>query len=268
MGDKGQRPGGGDGRVLLAQGPGGGVAGVGEDLQGRPPPGLPGQVLGAARLVEGVEGLHGEVDLAADLQERGVGVPGQDQGHGGDGAHVAGDVLPHRAVPAGGGAGEQAVLVGQGHGDAVDLDLRGHGQVRVRGGGVGSHPVGPLLDLLQAEDVLEGVHALVVRGRGEVRDGPAADRVRGRGGQVQGRVGGLELLQLTVEQVVLRVRDGALGVHGIVVGVPGGLDGADQLAPALAGGCGDGGQGVRLRLAHGDILPHTPDTPAACLSPP
>ena len=174
VGDHRQGPGGGDGGVLLAQRAGGRVAGVGEDLQEGGSVGLPLQIAGAALLVEGLEVLGGEVDLSAHLEQGGVGVTGQDQGDRGDGPHVAGDVLTGGAVAAGRGPGEDAVLVGQGHGQAVDLDLSGHGELVVTDPGLGDHALGPFLDLVEGEDVLKGVHALVVRGGGEVGDGAPA----------------------------------------------------------------------------------------------
>ena len=174
VGDHRQGPGGGDGGVLLAQRAGGRIAGVGEDLQEGGSVGLPLHVPGAALLVEGLEVLGGEVDLSAHLEQRRVGVAGQDEGDRGDGAHVTGDVLTGGAVAAGRGPGEDAVLVGQGHGQAVDLDLCCHGELVVADPGLGDHALGPLLDLVEGEDVLKGVHALVVRGGGEVGDGAPA----------------------------------------------------------------------------------------------
>ena len=105
VGDHRQRPRGGDGRVLLAQGTCGRVAGVGEDLKERGAIGLSLHVASTAILVEGLELLGGEIDLAADLEQGGMGVAGQDQGDRGDGAHVAGDVLTSGAVAAGRGPG-------------------------------------------------------------------------------------------------------------------------------------------------------------------
>ena len=57
-------------------------------------------------LVEGLELLGGEIDLAAHLEQGGVGVAAQDQGDGGNGAHVAGDVLAGGSIAAGRGPGE------------------------------------------------------------------------------------------------------------------------------------------------------------------
>ena len=242
VGDHGKGPCGRHGGVLLAQRAGRGVAGVGEDLQQGPALRLALDVLGAAGLVEGAEVLHGEVDLAADLQQRRVGVPGQDQGHRADGAHVAGDVLADGAVPAGRGPGQHPVLVGQRHGQAVDLDLGGHGQVVIGHLGGRDNALDPLLDLCEAEDVLQGVEVLVVADLGEVGGGAPADRPRGRAGQGQGRVGGLQGLQLAVEGIVLGVGPGALGVDGDVVGVTGALDVAHELAPPQAGRGGNGAE--------------------------
>ena len=174
VGDHRQGPGSGNGGVLLAQRAGSRVARVGKDLQEGGAVGLPLQVEGSALLVEGLELLGGEVDLAAHLEQGGVGVAGQDQGDRGDGAHIAGDVLTGGAVPPGSGPGEDAVLVGQGYGQAVDLDLGGHGELVVADPGLGDHALGPLLDLVEGEDILKGVHALVVRGGGEVGDGAPA----------------------------------------------------------------------------------------------
>ena len=103
-----------------------------------------------------------------------MGVAAQDQGDGGNGAHVAGDVLAGGSIAAGRGPGENPILVGQGHGQAIDLDLGGHGELVVGDSGLGAHALGPLLDLDKGEDVLEGVHALVVGGGGEVGDGATA----------------------------------------------------------------------------------------------
>ena len=275
MGDHRQGPGGGDGGVLLAQRARGRVAGVGEDLQERGAVRLPLQVAGTALLVEGLELLGGEIDLAAHLEQGGVGVTGQDQRDRGDGAHVAGDVLAGGTVTAGRGPGEDPVLVGQGHGQAVDLDLGGHGELVVADPGLGDHALSPLLDLVKGEDVLEGVHALVVRGGGEVGDGAPAHRAGRRSGSGQEGVGRLQPLQLPVEGVVVGVRQGTLGVDRVVVGVAGGLDVTHQLTPAFPGGGGDdaqihgalpigacrgGGRGRsgtagRVDVSHGAIFP-------------
>ena len=108
-----------------------------------------------------------------------MGVTAQDQGDGGNGAHVAGHVLARGAVTAGRGPGEDSVLVGQGDGQAINLDLGGHGELVVGHPGLDRHALCPLLDLIEGEDVLQGVHALMVGGRSEVGDG-ATSHAAGR----------------------------------------------------------------------------------------
>ena len=106
---------GGEPRVELPQAAGRGVAGVGEG----------GLALGGAGLVELREGLERQVHLAAHLHARGrrADARAHHQGHGLDGADVAGDVLPHLAVPARGAGDQLAVLVRERHRQAVDLGL-------------------------------------------------------------------------------------------------------------------------------------------------
>ena len=243
VGDHRQRSGGGDGRILLAQGACSRVTGIGEDLQKGDAVGLPLHVASAAILVEGLELLGGEVDLATHLEQRGMSISGQHQGDGGDGAHVAGDILAGSAVAASRGPGEDPVLIGQCHGQPIDLDLGSHGELVINDPGFGHHAIDPLLDLIEGEDVLERVHALVMEGRSEVGDGAAPHAAGWRPGSGQKRMDGLQPLELTVEGVVVGVRQRALDIDRVVVGVAGGLDITYQLAPAFPGTDRDGAQG-------------------------
>ena len=109
----------GDGGILLAQGAGGGVAGVDVGL-------LAGGLLGG---VEGREGGQPQVDLAAHL-EHGRGTVSQPLGHVVDGADVGGDVLADPTVAAGGGLHEPTVLIAQRHREPVELELAGPGRRR------------------------------------------------------------------------------------------------------------------------------------------
>ncbi len=109
----------GDGGILLAQGAGGGVAGVDVGL-------LAGVLLGG---VEGREGGQPQVDLAAHL-EHGRGTVGQPLGHVVDGADVGGDVLADPTVAAGGGLHKPTVLIAQRHSEPVELELAGPGRRR------------------------------------------------------------------------------------------------------------------------------------------
>ena len=249
VGDKGQRPRGGDGRVLLPQGACGSVTRVGEDLEH----GLLAHALAAtlllqgavARLAAGVvllaltvearKGLDREVDLAAHLDEAGDLVAAEPVGHAGDGADVGGDVLTRGPVPAGGRPRQNAVGVGQGHCQAVNLDLGGHGQARVCHAQVRAHALSPLLDLLQAEDVLQGVHALGVGHRREGLRPASAHATGGRVGHAQLRPGCLQVLQLAVQRVIGGVRGRRLGVERVIVGGSCSLNELGQLLPAASG---------------------------------
>ena len=55
-------------------------------------------------------------------------------------------------------------------------------------------------------------------------------------------MGGLQVLQLPVEDVVVGIGQRALGVDRVVVGVAGSLNVTHQLAPAFTGTSGDGAQ--------------------------
>ena len=102
------------------------------------------------------------------------------------------NVLARGAVTAGRGPGEDSVLVGQGDGQAINLDLGGHGELVVGHPGLDRHALCPLLDLIEGEDVLQGVHALMVGGRSEVGDGATptlrvGDPARARAGWADSR---------------------------------------------------------------------------------
>ena len=116
--EEGQRSGGGDARVELAQRARRGVARIDEErLALLLPAGVDAGEVGAA-----------EEDLAPHLQPGGQGGrPGRRgselERQRAQGAEVGGDVLPHLAVAAGGPFGELAVGVDQLHRQAVELGL-------------------------------------------------------------------------------------------------------------------------------------------------
>ena len=203
--DHGQRARGRHRRILLPKRAGRSIAGIGEDLQQRESLSLPLKILRAALLVESVEFLYREVDLAADLQQRGVRLPRQDQRHRIDGAHVTGDVLAHDSVTARCSTGQHAVLIGQCHCQAVDLDLGGHGQLRIGQLSRRHDALDPFLDLFEAEDILQGVKVLVVLDLGEVGGGASAHCPCRGIGQDQCRVRGLKGLQFAVHRVVFGI---------------------------------------------------------------
>ena len=145
MGDKGERAGGGDGRVFLAQRAGRGIARVGEFAAGADDAvgfahrcGIPNLFRGralafgcfAALALLGVElreiGEREENFPAYFHDLRNI-AAAQALRNGGDGGDIAGDIFPGHAVPAGGGHGERAVVIAQVDREAVDFCFRGDG---------------------------------------------------------------------------------------------------------------------------------------------
>ena len=242
--DHRQGPGGGDPRVLLAQRAGRGVAGVGE----HGPAGVP------HRLVEPLEGLHGEEHLAAHLDPGGhrvVGRAGQPVRHVADRPDVGGDVLTGPAVAAGDSPDQPAALVEQVDRQAVDLELAQHRRVR---DAVAGQPRPPALQLVVGEGVVQAHHRLEVVHGGELRGDRAADllRRRVRGAQLGELL--LELLQTAHPHVEVVVGQRRVVEH--VVAPPGVLDLLGQGAVLVAGlRRRDGG------LRHAPILPCATDSP-------
>ena len=207
-------------RVLLAQGSGGGVARVDEGLF----PGLD------AGLVECGEVGDREVNLAAHLDAGGDGAR-QGLRNRRDRACVSGDVFADVAVASGSGAHEATVLVQEVDGQAVDLHLGRHLQVR-DAGGLG-HTCLPPGELLEGEHVVEGHHLGQVADLGETRIDAAAHAHRGRVGAAQLRVALLDLFDLAVHAVVVRVREGRRIT--VVVGGAGLVDAVNEFVVAVAG---------------------------------
>ncbi len=186
--------GGGELRVELAHGAGGGVARAGEGLL----------ALGDQPFVQAVEVPGEHDDLAADGEERrhrALAVA-QLQGDAGDGADVGGDPLPLAPVAAGGRLEEDAVAVDQLDGEAVELGLE-----HVLDGDVRPQPLAQaLVEAAQGGLVLAGVERQ--HGRRVLDGGEAVDRRAGDalGGGVLGDEVGvllLQLLQLLEEAVEL-----------------------------------------------------------------
>ena len=190
---------------------------------------------GVTRVREGVlaGGNHGLVELlkigggdehfAADLYLFGVVISGQLLRDARNGAHVVGDVFAGGAVAAGCRTYEGAVAVEQVHRQAVDFQL---GQpLRCATGEVADALLGlgqPGAQLLEGEDVLEGVHALQVGDGRESFDGFTADFLSGRVIRNDERVLRLNDFEAAVERIVLGV--GEEGRVLVVVGAAGGTN--------------------------------------------
>jgi hypothetical protein len=114
------------------------------------------------RLVEPVEALEREEDLAADLDPSRRPVSAHPERDRGDRPEIHGHVLPALAVTSRRAARQDAVLVDEGNGRPVDLRLE-----HVRDGLVGAKAlpdvVGPLLERLAGRDLLERAHRREVR---------------------------------------------------------------------------------------------------------
>ena len=168
VGEDGQVPAGGDIGVELAQRPGGGVAGVGEE----PLVGL------ALATVEIGERFEGHEDLAPDLHDVRRRRQLEPPGHRPDREHVGGDVLPRHTVSPGGGPDEMAFFVDEGDGQPVELGLAHEGH-RFRHQTL--EPLPPRLEVLDIECVIERQH------RDDVLDGAEGGSPAGTLGRRVGR---------------------------------------------------------------------------------
>ena len=217
-----QRPLGGERGVELADGAGGGVAGVHEGREA---------LLGAA-LVERGEVLQRHVQLAPHLQQRRRALDVQRDRA--DRAQVVGDVLADLPIAAGDAALEHAVAVDQRDRQAVDLRLD-HVQKARLGDALArevvAHPLDPRAELLLGAGVGEREHRLQVRDLLQPPHRAAPDALRGRVGHKQLGVRGLQRPQFIEQRVVLVVPDEGIVEHVVAVGVV--LDHAPQLGDVL-----------------------------------
>jgi hypothetical protein len=210
----------GDGGVLLAERPGGGVARVDEG---------PGTGLGLTP-VELVEGRDGHVDLAPYLDGAWVGRR-QTVGHHPDRAHVGRHVLTDDPVAARRRPHEAAILVEEAHGQPVDLELAG---VVDLAGDVAVHPLAPGEELLVARRLVERHHGDAVADLGKQLRHTTADPLRRRVGRDEIGVGGLEGDQLRPQRVEFGVAQLRIVLDEVSLGVV--LDLRPQL-PGPHGGC-------------------------------
>ena len=210
---------GGLGGVFLAQGTGGGVTCIDEGLF----PSLD------AGLVEGCKVGDREVDLAAHLDAGGGGA-GEGLRDRGDGSRVGGDVFADVTVASGRGAHEATILIEEVDREAVDLHFGRHLEVGDAGGlGHAGLPPGKFLE---REHVVEGHHLGEVAHLGEAGVDAAAHAHRGRVGTAQLRIALLDLFDLAVHAVVVRVRDRRR--IAVVVGGTRLLDARHQVVVAVA----------------------------------
>ena len=184
--------------IVLADRPGGRVAGVGEGRQAGIDP----------LLVELREVGDRQVDLAPDLDQRGRVIDLIRDGL--DRLDVPGDVLPHPAVTTGRALDQPAVLVGEGDRQAVDLRLGDEGDlagVDVTAQQMVADPGLPGGQLLLGPGVGERKHRHRVLDRGEAGRGRGPDPLGRRVAGDQLGMFCLQRLQFREELVVLLVGD-------------------------------------------------------------
>ena len=259
-----KRPAGGDRRVLLAQRPGGRVAGVHERRQ----------PLRGPLLVHPGETGQRQVHLAAHLDDRRrllAAVQAQAQRDRLDGAQVRRHVLANLAVAARRPANEHPSLVHEGDRKPVDLRLD-HPFDRL----VAEHPHRPLRprpELVVAAGVAKREHRLQVAHLGEVPGGWARHPLGRRVGDDEVGMGRLQLAQLAHQGVVVGVVQRRLVEH--VVAMVGVVDQRPQLSGTLGRGahrstsCGRSNSRSGCSASSSSRLPDPQSTaavatPAAC----
>ena len=201
-----ERARGGDLRVELAQGAGGRVAGVREQLE----------TLRRALRVHGGEGGARHQHLPAHLEQRGHGVAAQPQRQRAHGAQVVRDVFAGPAVAAGRAEREGAGLEAQGHRHPVVLGLGGVHQ-RLAAPQVAAHPSVERGQVLRRQGVVERQHRHRMLDRPKARRRRPADPLGGRTRVGPLRVRRLERLSLPEEPVVLGIRDRRVVEHVVAV---------------------------------------------------
>ena len=178
-----------------------------------------------ALAVDRIEACPRQEDLAPRLEPAGYVWPVQGQRHRLDRAHVRRHVVAPDPVAAGHAPHETSLLIMEGHRQAVDLRL-GH----VVDGALADLAEDPLLELPQllfVVGVVEAEHRHPVRPRRKRRRRLFADALGGAvGGDEVGELR-LQVPQLALEAVVLRVGDLRPVEHVVEVLVPA------QLAPQL-----------------------------------
>ncbi len=219
---------GGDLRILLPNGSGGGVARVGEETVSRL----------ALAPVELLERLVRHVDLSAHLEQR-RGISQEAEGNGIDRPEVGGHVLSDRPVAPRRPPDEDSVLVGERHREAVDLQLAHVAVGRIAE--LTGDALLPRPEIVGGLGVVERAQRSKVLDRGEHLRRRSADTPGRRVGCDEVRVTFLELHQLGDECVVLGIGD--LGIVEDVVAMGVVPDPLAQLLHPLRG-CAHGRSGA------------------------
>ena len=215
----------GVGHIQLAQGPGSGIARIGQKLLAQ----------GFPALVDGGKILFVDDHLAAHLQpfREGTG-PAQPQGDRTDGTHGLGNHFTLFPVAAGQRLLQDAILIDNLQGKTIQFGVTPEGQRRFGQGAL--HAGHEFLPLLGGKDVVQTVHALTVALFGQTAQQTAPHAQRGRMGTAPLRMVFLQRLQLPEQGIVLVVADDRLVqrmIQIIVVLQDGRQPGHPLLGPVL-----------------------------------
>ena len=189
----------GIGNIQLAQGPGSGIARIGQQLLAQ----------GFPMLVDGGKILFVDDHLATHFQpfREGTG-PAQAQGDRTDGAHGFGDHFALLPVPAGQRLLQDAVFIDDLQGKAIQLGVTPKGQRHLRQGAL--HSGHEFLPFLGGKNIVQTVHALAMALLGQPAQQSAPYAQRGRMGAAPLRMLFLQGLQLPEQGIVLIVADDRL----------------------------------------------------------
>ncbi len=194
-----------DGRRLLLERAGRGVARIGEERLAR----------GLAFGVEAVERGVGHQDLAPDLEQLGPPFALEPQGHRAHGADVGRHIIARFAVAARHGPLEAAVLVGERDGRAVELQFADE----LRGTRLAFDAFDEFVQFVERVGVAQRLHGEAVAHGAELRRRVAAHAHRRRRGVGELGMRRLQILQFAHQRVELEVGDlgGVLDVVFAVV---------------------------------------------------
>ena len=182
-----------DGRLLLLERSGGGVARVGEELF----------AVGLALGVEAVERGVGHQHFAADLEQFGPPFAAQPQRHGAHRADVGRHVVALDAVAAREGLHEPPVFVGERNGRAVELQLA----YVVRRACLAFDASEELVQLVERVGVAQREHGVAVAHGAELGPEVAAHAQRGRRGVGVFGMFAFELLEFAHHRVEVEIGD-------------------------------------------------------------
>ena len=128
-----------------------------------------------------------------------------------DGAEICGDIVTRGAVAPRGAVIERAMTVDNAGGDSIDLGFDRDGDMF--GAEVLLQALVKVFHFLSREDVVDGEHGNGMTNLLEALQRGSPHALGRRVRIIQFRMGGLEILQLTEDLVVFRIRNLGCGFH-------------------------------------------------------